>query len=231
MRASTKTILALALLILPVIVLVEVNAMSSGAPQMECSQCHVGSEAKEIEVSIEGLPEEYEPGKTYTFKVMILKGPICEEGSSCGGFAAISTAGTLKPADTVKAFETTIDGETGITHTKEGSLQREWELVWVAPEDGEAVIKISVIAADGDGSFNNDAYTFKEIILKPKPKPTPTTTIETRTITTTELVTRTTEETTTEVVEEGANPAVVAGIAVVFFLVGFGGYLAFSRRS
>jgi len=230
-RASTKATIVLAVLTLLAVVAIEVHAMSSGAPQMECNQCHVGSETKEIEVSIEGLPEQYEPGKTYTFKIMILKGPTCEEGTSCGGFAAIATAGTLKPVDTAKTFETNIGGETGITHTKEGSLQREWELSWTAPEEGEAVIKISIIASDGDGSFNNDAYTFKEITLKPKPKPTPTTTTRTFIVTTTELVTRTTEETLTETVEGGANPAVVAGIAIVFFLVGFGGYLAFTRRS
>jgi hypothetical protein len=64
------------------------EAMSNGAPELDCVKCHLGADKNPADFVVEGLPEQYEPGKTYKITVKITKGPDCSGGAACGGFAA-----------------------------------------------------------------------------------------------------------------------------------------------
>ncbi len=214
-------------------------AMSNGAPQLECIQCHAGADQNPAEFTIEGLPETYEPGQTYKITVKILSGPDCSGGVACGGFAVQVSGGQLIVVDETNTFmSTTPLGEELLTHTKDGSLKREWSFEWKAPDTPEPVtFKIAVIAANGDGSFQGDSYGYKEITIEPAtttgeatptetPTPTPTTTVT--------VIEETVTKTIVKTVEAGKimeyDAALAVGIAIAVFAIVVGGYFLLTRK-
>jgi hypothetical protein len=213
----------------------QATAMSMGAPQPQCTQCHVDAKERPAEFVVEGLPEEYVPGQEYEIKLRIVSGPECPEGASCGGFAITVSAGELVVVDEASTqIATGPQGEQMLTHTLEGARKREWVFVWRAPEARkEVTMSISVIAANGDGSFNGDAYGYREIVVKPaKPKPTPT---PTPLVTVTTIVREIPETRTyTTVVASPVtvteyNPVFAASVAVIAFAIVVAAYLAIAR--
>lgn len=200
------------------------SAMSNGAPRLICTQCHVGADKNPAEFVVKGLPDKVEPGKEYTITIKITKGPE-SQGNAYGGFAVAVNQGELIVVDKENTFKTSLpDGTVIITQTKKGSMKREWKFAWKAPDqcNGPVVFKISVIAANGDGSFNGDAYAHKEIKVEcaggAKPAVTTTTVVETTTTT----------SPVTTVVER--NAMLATGVAVVIFLVVVAGYLLLARK-
>ena len=225
-RLALLALVASVLVVAGSLAAMSANAMSNGAPQLQCIQCHVGADKNPAEFVVEGLPEAYEPGKEYRITIRITKGPDCPEGASCGGFAITASAGSLIVVDPANTMEsTTATGEKFLTHTKEGSMRREWTVAWKAPETaaGDVTFRIAVIAANGDGSFNGDSYGYKEIVVKPKagaPK----------VITETEYITRyvTIRTPTATVIEYNAGFAI--GVAVAIFVIVVAAYLLLTRR-
>lgn len=220
------------------------SSMSNGAPRLECIQCHVGADKHPAGFIVEGLPKQYEPGKTYKITIRITEGPDCSGGVACGGFAVEVTGGQLIVVDSENTFLATLPtGEKMLTHTKAGSMKREWTFEWKAPEKPAPVtFKISVLAANGDGSFNGDAYAHKDITIQPStvggaPAPTVTATkppASTTAATTTSVVTETTTKTVVTTTPVGTkkehNAALAAGVAAIIFIVVVAGYLAAVRR-
>jgi len=212
------------------------NSMSNGAPQLDCTQCHVGADKNPAEMVVEGLPEKYEPGKTYKITVKITKGPDCSGGVACGGLAVQVNAGDLIVIDEKNTFiSTTPTGEKLLTHTKDGSMQREWTFEWKAPDRPETVtFKIAVLATDGDGSFNGDAYAYKEIGIKAaggeqaQPAPESASTVTTKVATETKITTTVTTTPVGTVKEH--NTAMAIGVAIVVFIIVVGGYLMLTRK-
>ncbi len=144
-------------------------AMSNGAPTLSCTMCHTDAANRPAAFVIKGLPKHYIPGHVYNITIKITKGPKCDPTVGCGGFAVHVSAGKLivtDPKDTFLA-QNPVDG-VYITHTLEGHLKREWTFAWKAPNKPEPVkFKISVIAANGDGTFTGDAYAGKTITIYP----------------------------------------------------------------
>ena len=217
------------LLLTLAVLAIAANAMSNGAPDLQCTKCHVG--ASKADFVIEGLPTKYEPGKTYKITIRITKGPNCKGGAACGGFAFWASAGKIIVTDKKDTFITTMAGKTYITHTKAGSLLREWTFEWKAPDKPVPVtVIVSVIAANGDSSPVGDAFATKEFKLQPAgggQKPTPTAATITTTITTS---TTTTTVVTSSTVITSKDPTLAAIVAVIIFLIVVGGYLAVARR-
>ncbi len=201
------------------------EAMSNGAPQLQCVQCHTDAANNPADFTVEGIPETYEPGKEYEITVKITKGPDCSQGVACGGFAVEVTGGELEVIDEKNTFiATTATGEKLLTHTKEGSMLREWKFKWKAPETPtEVTFKIAVIAANGDGSFNGDAYGYKEVTVKPAAAGPQVVTI-------TETITKTTyiRTPTATVIEYDAGFA--AGVAAAIFIIVVLAYIFIARR-
>jgi len=198
------------------------TAMSNGAPRLDCTQCHQDAKNNPADFTVEGLPEKAEPGKEYKITIKITKGPE-SQGAAYGGFAFWASAGKLIVVDQQNTFETNTPDGPIITHTKEGSMKREWTVGWQAPEH-PITIKIAVLAANGDSTFNGDAYALKEFTVE-----CPTTgggggaAAEQAQPTTTTIVTPVT--TVTE-----HNTGLAFGIAVLIFVMFVAGYILFAAR-
>ncbi len=230
-KALPAALFITAVLAVGVLSLLHASAMSNGAPQLNCLQCHQDAKNRPAEFVVEGVPQKAEPGKEYKITVKITKGPK-SKGAAYGGFAVEATAGQLVVLDKDNTFiSTTPTGEKLLTHTKQGSMKREWSFAWKAPEkcSGPITLKISVIAANGDGSPFGDAYGHKEFKIEcsgAKPSAPATTTKTVVETTTKTVVTETTSYTTIQ--KSGAGLAL--GIAVLIFLVVVGGYLLLARK-
>jgi hypothetical protein len=143
-------------------------AVTGGFNETTCNQsgCHnsydtnAGRASKLGDIVIEGLPKQYEPGKTYPVKVIVTH----MEGRMYWGFELASRvkdggtqAGTLMPADD----KTQIVEEKGIQyieHTLDGIEANTFTFNWTAPAKpaGEIVFDAAGNAADGDGSAMGD---------------------------------------------------------------------------
>jgi predicted secreted protein with PEFG-CTERM motif len=145
-----KSLIPLAILALSLLVTASAFAYSggiSGLSQNGCGGCH--SNAGTAQVTLDGLPAQYEPGKTYTLTVTVSSQDVPGEG---GGFDLSVTAGTLTPIDAT----TKIDGN-DLTHT--GAQRRSWSFNWTAPTQGDVTFYVAGLAANGDGGINGDAWT------------------------------------------------------------------------
>jgi len=103
------------------------------------------------------LPLTYEPSKEYRLLIMILGGPP-ENGSNYGGFNLRVSAGTLAPNGTdAQALVNPTTGETELTHSSTGTLQRSWIVRWTAPADNESTVYFYLVvnAVNGDGINNS----------------------------------------------------------------------------
>jgi len=145
-------------------------AMSSGAPALECSQCHIGAAQHPPKFKVEGLPKYYEPGKVYNITIEITKGPPCNPDVACGGFAVEVNGGKLIVTDPKDTYLTTdLFGNQILTHTSEGAHLRKWTFAWKAPKKPEPVtFSISVNAVNGDGSNMGDSFGFTQVVVLPK---------------------------------------------------------------
>jgi hypothetical protein len=143
-------------------------AVTGGFNESTCNQqgCHnsydlnAGRAAKLGDVVIEGLPKQYEPGKTYPVKLIVTH----TEGRMYWGFELAARAkgsgaqaGTLMPAD----GKTQIIEDKGIQyleHTLEGIETNTFTFNWTAPAApaGEVIFDAAGNAADGDGSSVGD---------------------------------------------------------------------------
>ena len=205
------------------------QAMSNGAPALNCVQCHSGADKRPADFTVEGLPQKYEPGKTYKITIKITKGPQCNPTVACGGFAVKVSAGELIVTDKQNTFMS----NDILTHTKEGSKKREWSFEWKAPSTPQPVtFEISVIAANGDGSNVGDAFAHKTITVQPAtggeagPKPVVTTTTKVVESTTTTVVPG---PTTTQIFTRH-NTALAITVAILLFIIGAAAYLLATRK-
>ena len=230
-RYVPAAVLVAAIIAFGTLALLHAAAMSNGAPRLECTQCHADAKNRPAEFVIEGLPQKVEPGKTYKITIKITKGPK-SLGAAYGGFAMAASAGKFQPIDQNTLIAKTPTGQEFITHSKAGSMKREWTFEWQAPQscNGEIKFEVSVIAANGDGSPVGDAYAHKVIIVKcgaaQPAKPKTTTTVVTSTVTKTEVTSTTVSVATVE----KSNAGLAVGVAVLIFLVVVGGYLLFARK-
>ncbi len=208
------------------------RAMSSGAPSLNCVQCHRGAEKRPATFIIEGLPKKYTPSKIYTIIIKITNGPKCNPNIACGGFAVKVNSGKLivtDPKDT--QIRASPMGEI-ITHTKQGSKKREWSFEWKAPKTMRPVtFEISVLAANGDGSPLGDAFAQKIITIQPVSVTTSTITMnKTKNPTITKITPKTQPYTITTKKQEKRNTLVATASAILLFVLATAAYLFVIRK-
>jgi len=140
-------------------------AFLNSAPSFECMTCHVGAEDYVVDITIEGMPERYEPNRTYELK-LVVKSDLESISDIKGGFAAQASAGELIDKDDVHTQVT----ESYLTHTMEGNKKREWVFGWKAPADAGEQVEIEVmgVAANGDYSPSMDAVGFEIFRTNPR---------------------------------------------------------------
>jgi hypothetical protein len=173
--------LALKAALLMVLATVFVFANSAGPPagytsafgEPNCTQCHdsYDVDSGDGEFFIDGVPEAYTPGETYTITVSL--GQI---GQRRWGFQLVarnesdgSRAGTITVTDSLRTQILTQGGRQYIEHTMPGTYEGRvdgpvtWQFDWTAPDPGDdnVVFAAAGNAANGDGELTGDyIYTY-----------------------------------------------------------------------
>lgn len=154
-------------------------AVTGGFGERTCAGigCHgtyelnEGRKAMLGDIVIEGLPKQYEPGKTYPVKLMISH----TQDRRHWGFqlaarvkASGAQAGELKPANGTTQILTE-KGIQYIEHTEDGIQSNTFEFNWTAPASpvGEVVMHASGNAADGDVSPEGDYIYSTSVDVSP----------------------------------------------------------------
>ena len=156
-------------------------AVTGGFGERTCAGvgCHgtyelnEGKGAKLGDVLIEGLPQQYEPGRTYPVKLVISH---MQDGGRWGFQLAArvkasgAQAGDLKPTDETTQILTEKDIQY-IEHNEKGITSNTFQFSWTAPAAaaGEVVLHASGNAADGDGSPEGD-YIYSTSVAVAPPK-------------------------------------------------------------
>mgnify|MGYP006966864261 CR=1 FL=1 len=115
--------------------------------------CHSSAAADDVQVHIEGLPDKFRARSTHELTVRIEGGPnITENSSNQGGFNLRADAGELSVMAEDGAVQIMDDGEA--THTAAGNDQREWTVLWTAPQKESIRVTFTLYgnSVNGDGS-------------------------------------------------------------------------------
>lgn len=151
---------------------------TGGFGEPTCHSCHFDYELNRPEGSlvIEGLDENYVPGKIYRIKVTLYRDGLERAGLQLT-FRTMrkSQAGSLHWSSGRLAETPLIDSpvtylqhsEAGVEPTEDGTA--EWEFEWLAPDSksGKVMVHLAANAANGDASEFGDWVYTREIPLTP----------------------------------------------------------------
>ena len=121
--------------------------------------CH-GIAEESVSINITGIPEKWESNTTYTISFSVSNNDVNQDR---GGFRLLISDGELNYSSE-KVQE--LDG--GLTHTSNGSQQRNWSVIWTSPQNANktVIFKLLVNAVNGDGTSNGDDWAMKEISVQ-----------------------------------------------------------------
>ncbi len=156
----------------------------SGRAGVTCLACHTVAPVGHVEAQamLDGLPEAWDPGQSYTLDIAVLGGPQAMPAPAPqGGFDLDVGAGRLAlPAGTEDKLRLVGDHEA--TYLPAGTLQREWTVEWVAPglESYPAPVPVwlAVVSANGnhvvatntsDGGERFDSVAALQVSVPPSP--------------------------------------------------------------
>lgn len=118
----------------------------SGRHGFTCTSCHnvpdMGPAGDEqiydppAEVTLTGLPEEWELRQDYELTITVTGGPpALPSPAPQGGFEVEADGGRFLYADGMQDFtHVYADDEKAVTYTEEGTQMREWKVLWRAPD-------------------------------------------------------------------------------------------------
>lgn len=149
--------------------------VTGGFGEETCQTCHAtyelneGRKAALGDVMLSGLPERYEPGKTYRVTVRVDH----TEGRSAWGFQLAvrekggAQAGSLRPMNP-NTQVLARDNVQYIEHTPDGSFFNTFEFDWVAPGSavGDVLVHVAGNAANGDTDISGD-YIYSTSVVVP----------------------------------------------------------------
>ena len=120
-----------------------------------CQRCHVNgtsSSAAGASLTIEGVPHTYEPGKKYNVRVELDRGQGPRPHFDIlHAFQLGVKGGTLQIAN--GSFVIIDEAEVASRGT---STATSWQVVWTAPDNGDAYFYAEAVVADADGSADGD---------------------------------------------------------------------------
>ena len=149
MRTSQKWVLVL-LFSLMILQIPDVESKSGGIDDVVGCTCHNVTPTESVIITLEGLPERYEPNKTYTLNFSAENGTLSNESSiNSGGFNLWISHGVLTNiTENVQVFS-----ENEVGHTTIGNDQRAWVVNWTAPKVEGVVIEYRLLinTVNGDG--------------------------------------------------------------------------------
>ncbi len=154
----TRSMVALILISVAMVVSPAVNSLPTGVGgtgiQTSGCNCHAAAPTATIDVTLDGLPEEYNASETYTITVSFDGGPV-ESGINSGGFNLWASGGEFTVIDATVQSRAPAE----VTHTEAGNDYRTWTLEWMAPSHGRDVAFIlHVNSVNGDDSNSGDSW-------------------------------------------------------------------------
>ena len=154
----TRSMVALILISVAMVVSPAVNSLPTGVGgtgiQTSGCNCHAGAPTATIDVTLDGLPDQYNSSETYTITVSFEGGPI-ESGVNSGGFNLWASGGEFTVIDATVQSRATAE----VTHTEVGNDYRTWTMEWIAPSHGRNVdFILHVNSVNGDGSNSGDSW-------------------------------------------------------------------------
>ncbi len=166
-RRQIGALLALAVLLTAAIGpgLPEAGASSRGAAgraSLGCGglECHKRSPT--VTANLSGVPPSYVPRTAYRLIIYAGgQGPAVDPtsaGAHIGGFSLVTSNGrfALLPQD--QDLRISANGR-DVTHTEPAAAKRLWVIEWTAPDAGEVIFILSVLAADDDRTEQGDGFS------------------------------------------------------------------------
>ena len=150
--ASSKRGVAISTLLVMSFLIPTVESYSAGisnVPSNGCI-CHNYEPTETVNISIIGLPDDYQINTTYTLFIGAENGAdLVENHTNSGGFNFWISHGEL----TSLGNETKTWSINEISHTNEGNNQRNWTFLWTSPSDENIVVeyRLHVNTVNGDG--------------------------------------------------------------------------------
>ncbi|MBI2942740.1 MAG: hypothetical protein HYY25_00940 [Candidatus Wallbacteria bacterium] len=175
MRRSS--IVSFAVAALAVALPVAATASTSNPPDLylgqkaavSCNICHGRAGAGNGNLSIQGLPSAFEPGKSYPLTVKLV-----ESGAKKAGFRLAAQTAEGKQAGKIVNRDPSLDVHVaeGVTYLKQSyngtdtnGTERSWTFLWKAPESGSVKFSVEAVAGDADGSVQGDhTYSYSAAI-------------------------------------------------------------------
>ncbi len=143
------------------------GAYTGGFGEDTCHSCHFDyplNPEDEGSLDVEGLPEQYESGRDYTFTITLQREEMgdagfqitsrFEDGSQAGFFDTGSeNIGVTKSDNDIQYLQHAFEGS-----NIEDESRASWEIVWTAPDDtsGKVIFNLAANAANGDVSAFGD---------------------------------------------------------------------------
>ncbi|MBW3583274.1 MAG: hypothetical protein KY455_09275 [Euryarchaeota archaeon] len=135
--------------------------------------CHSELPSPGVRAIMTGVPGNYSKpaeiggayeAQTHTLNISIEGGPEASEGGAVGGFNLAVSAGTLEIVEGDNTVQITDIGEA--THTAAGNKQRNWTVLWTAPDSPDEPVRfrLTVNAVNGDGAAT-DADEWARLVI------------------------------------------------------------------
>lgn len=155
----TRAIAILSLILISLVAAPTYTAMPGGigaAASSGCT-CHGGTSSN-TQVLVDGIPETYEAGQTYTFTVKVVNDGLeraADDNGQMGGYRIDVSAGSVSAIPGEQGQE--MDGV--LTHTSSANLVREWTFEWTAPGADDKIVDFVIMGNavnGGDGSGGDE---------------------------------------------------------------------------
>lgn len=124
----------------------------SGRSGFDCSSCHTQPIQDDAVAILEGLPANWTAGASYTLSIRVEGGPVANPTGPQGGFELDVNGGRLQIPENMDGLLRIT--KHGITYLPEGTLMREWNVIWEAPsltqQPKEITFWLAVVSANGN---------------------------------------------------------------------------------
>jgi len=128
----------------------------SGQAGPTCTACHLPPSPTndDAKAHLDGVPAAWEPGKSYVLTVSVTGGPPALPAPQAQGGFDLSTDGGRLSGDPATPGFFRNPSSTELTYTAAGTHQRQWTVVWTAPDlarhPATAHLWLAVLAANGN---------------------------------------------------------------------------------
>jgi hypothetical protein len=128
--------------------------------------CHAPDPSTAVGFTVTGLPGRYVPSTTYTIEITVTFTDVAAVANkSQGGFFLEATAGTFSVPPGMEGLIQIRDLQ--VSQTQNGSLRREWRVLWTAPAAPDQVITfyafVNTVNGNKSETFGSDHWTSKTV--------------------------------------------------------------------